>query len=277
MANGQEGDIEGLKKRIKTLIVIISILALIVTAFSTFGYFAGKDFIKRTVKDNVNEYVKEEVQSMLDGYKKDIDAKLDTLNKKIDNLKTKAEKKIKMVGKSEDELPKVLDDSEEEFKIWYEKGEREFKKEKWLEAIISFTMAKNETVTPQYKAYSLTYRGAAYYNQGSILEAITDYSEAIRFQIKGHALPYCNKGLILFLDHGNYEEAIENFEKAIEVNPKFRNSYEALYNLYKRKGDDENAFRMRQSLKKFAMDDIKQQLKNRTEKGKERKEIIHEE
>lgn len=273
MPNGQEDDIEGLKKRIKTLIVTVSILALIVTVFSTLGCFAGKDFIKRTVKEEVNEYAKEEVQSMLEGYKKDIDAKLDTLNKKIDNL---AEKKIKMVGKSEDELSKVLDASEKEFKILYEKGEIEFKNGKYLEAIIFFTEAKDKTVHSQNKAYSLTYRGAAYFYQDSYPEAIADFNEAIGYQIKGHALPYCNKGLILFLVHGNYEEAIENLEKAIEVNPKLRDSYEPLYNLYKRKGDDENAFRMYQLLRKFAMDDIKQ-LKNRTEKEKERKEIIYEE
>jgi len=249
-------------------IVTISILALILTVFSTFGYFAGKDFIKRTVKDNVNEYAKEEVQSMLDGYKKDIDAKLDTLDKEIDNLITKAEeKKIKMVVKLEDKLPTSSDASEKEFKIRYDKGEKEFNNKNYLEAIIFFTEAKNKAVSSNHKAYSLTYRGAAYFHYGNYPEAIADFNEAIGFQIKEHALPYYNKGLILSLDPSKYEEAINNLKKAIEVNPKFRDSYAALYTLYKRKGDDENTFRMRQKLREFAMDDIKQ-LKNPTEKEK---------
>jgi tetratricopeptide (TPR) repeat protein len=185
---------------------------------------------------------------------------------------TKADKKIEMIGKLEVKLPNDSDASEKDFKIWYDKGEIEYNNKSYPEAIISFTEAIKNTVHSPSKAYSLTYRGAAYFHYGSSPEAIADFNEAIGFQIKEHALPYYNKGLILSLDPSKYEEAIKNFKKAIEVNPKFSGSYAALYTLYKREGDDENAFRMRQLLRELAMDNIGQLKKQLDEAKKERKE-----
>ena len=86
-----------------------------------------------------------------------------------------------------------------------------------------------------HKARPFNNRGLAYFHQGNLLKAISDYNKAI--EINPHyAEAYNNRGLIL-AQKGYSHEAVLDFNKAIEINPKYADAYNNRGIVYAIQGD----------------------------------------
>jgi tetratricopeptide (TPR) repeat protein len=77
-------------------------------------------------------------------------------------------------------------------------------------------------------------RGVAWQKKGDYDRAITDYTKAIEIN-PGDALAYYNRGNA-YQGKGQYERAISDYNKAIELNPKFAEAYVNLGGAYLGKG-----------------------------------------
>jgi len=71
-----------------------------------------------------------------------------------------------------------------------------------------------------------TNRGNAYTSQGKFVQAISDFNKAIQINPK-LAMAYTNRGVVYY-DQGNFTQAISDYYKAIEINP---NDALAYYNI----------------------------------------------
>jgi len=65
--------------------------------------------------------------------------------------------------------------------------------------------------------------GNAYYKRGDYDRAIEDYSKAIELDPK-YAAAYNARGLA-YVNKGDYDRAIEDYNKAVELEPKYANAY----------------------------------------------------
>lgn len=130
------------------------------------------------------------------------------------------------------------------FDDWYYKGAAEFKDRNYPTAITSFTKALKVLENVQNeaaKAYTYNYRGTTFLRLDRLEEALADYDMAIELNIPKHELPYYNKGVIDYINFGQYEEAQINLNKAIVVNPKHTDSYLFLSEINMIEGDYESA------------------------------------
>ena len=66
-------------------------------------------------------------------------------------------------------------------------------------------------------------RGAAFAEAGHYDEAITDYTRALEIEPK-HAEFYNNRGAA-YREKGQYDQALADFNRALEINPKYGNAY----------------------------------------------------
>jgi tetratricopeptide (TPR) repeat protein len=82
-------------------------------------------------------------------------------------------------------------------------------------------------------------RGYAYYNQGTLDQAIANYAKAIELDPK-YADAYNSRGVAYF-DQGEYDLAIADYTKAIELNPKDAYYYNNRGNSYGAKGNLDQA------------------------------------
>jgi protein O-mannosyl-transferase len=67
-------------------------------------------------------------------------------------------------------------------------------------------------------------RGSVYCNKGNIDQAISDYNKAIEINPR-HAAAYNNRG-VAYLNKGNFVQVISDCNKAIEINPRHAAAYE---------------------------------------------------
>jgi tetratricopeptide (TPR) repeat protein len=81
--------------------------------------------------------------------------------------------------------------------------------------------------------------GNSYINKGDYDQAIESYEKAIELNPKD-ALAYRNMG-IGYKNKGNYDQAIASYEKAIELNPKYALAYHNMGISYAKKGEYDKA------------------------------------
>ena len=62
-------------------------------------------------------------------------------------------------------------------------------------------------------------RGMAYRDKGQYDQAISDYNKALEINSK-YAYAYNNRGMA-YRDKGQYDQAISDYNKALEINPKY--------------------------------------------------------
>jgi len=108
----------------------------------------------------------------------------------------------------------------------------------WDGAIFGFTDALNQTtedVPALSKGVVYNYRGRAYGMSGNYDLAIQDYNKAIELNPK-YALAYTNRGFA-YGRQGNYDLAIQDYNKAIELNPKYALAYTNRGFAYGRQGN----------------------------------------
>jgi lipoprotein NlpI len=91
------------------------------------------------------------------------------------------------------------------------------------------------------KELTTTYnsRGNALYDKGDYEKAIDDYTRAIKIDPK-HARVYYNRGLAS-KNKGDYERAIEDYTRTIEIDPKYVDAFIHRGNAWVNKGDYERA------------------------------------
>ncbi len=68
------------------------------------------------------------------------------------------------------------------------------------------------------------FKGETYYNKGQWGEAISEYNKAIEINPR-FAEAYNNRGISFAQGKGQYDQAISDFDKAIEINSKFAEAY----------------------------------------------------
>ncbi|MDO8445340.1 MAG: tetratricopeptide repeat protein [Deltaproteobacteria bacterium] len=84
-------------------------------------------------------------------------------------------------------------------------------------------------------------RGGAYASQGNFQLAIMDYNKAIEIDPK-NAQGYYNRGFVYKIA-GNYQEALNNQSRAIELNPQYAEAYNNRGNIYNILGNYQEALK----------------------------------
>lgn len=112
---------------------------------------------------------------------------------------------------------------------------------KELEKAMGAVMQNRNSINKALTFYPLAYynRGVAYYNKRQDDKAVEDYNKAIELD-PNYANAYNNRGLIYY-NKGEYDMAIEDFNKAIKLNLTFALAWNNRGNAYTKKGDIEMA------------------------------------
>ncbi len=107
------------------------------------------------------------------------------------------------------------------------------------DSIRECTREINGEIRMQNTAISYFNRGLAYQSKEQYDQAIADYTKAIELDPK-YARPYNNRGLA-YKNKGQYDQAIADFTKAIELDPKYTYAYYNRGNAYQSKGQYDQA------------------------------------
>jgi len=83
-------------------------------------------------------------------------------------------------------------------------------------------------------------RGIAYDEEGQYDQAILDYNKALEINPR-YAEAYNNRG-VAYANKGQYDQAISDYNKALEINPRFAAPYQYRGNTYMTKGLYNEAF-----------------------------------
>ena len=82
-------------------------------------------------------------------------------------------------------------------------------------------------------------RGSAYLNGGEVDKALADFNKAVELN-PGLALAYCNRGSV-YISKNEYDKALSDLNKAIELVPDFSMAYNNRGMVYKKRGEYEKA------------------------------------
>lgn len=96
-------------------------------------------------------------------------------------------------------------------------------KKKYDDAISECTRQINGETAVDDIGISYTNRGIAYSGKGQYEQAIDDYNKAVKAKPK-YEKAYFNRGNAYYTK-GQYEQAIDDYKKVIELNPKNPNTY----------------------------------------------------
>ena len=83
-------------------------------------------------------------------------------------------------------------------------------------------------------------RGTAYGELGNYQQAIKDFTKAIELNPQ-YAMAYYNRGLTYGRNLGNYQQAIKDYTKAIQLNPQDAMAYYKRGLAYAKSGDAQKA------------------------------------
>ena len=181
----------------------------------------------RVNPDKIQEMAKKvKDKSVVDDYKK-IQEAYDKSQKEIEELKkqlaqAKGEKEKKQVE------AKIADD-ERMFQAneWAAKGYKHSLNNEHDKAIEAYTsaIALYPNLAKAYNNLASAYnnRGFAYDNKGHYDKAIEDYNKAITIN-PNYANAYYNRG-VAYGNKGQIDRAIEDFNKAISINPNYAGAY----------------------------------------------------
>jgi Flp pilus assembly protein TadD len=84
-------------------------------------------------------------------------------------------------------------------------------------------------------------RGVAYFSLNEFQQAITDYDQAIEINPK-NAKAFYNRG-IAYSDLGEFQQAITDYDQAIQLNPKFAEAFYNRGNAYRKLGEYKKAIK----------------------------------
>src|SRR5262249_40868894 len=106
---------------------------------------------------------------------------------------------------------------------------------RWKDSLSLFDAALKKG--PHYVAY--TSRGIAFLDTGNAEAALADFNSALKMN-PSFSYAYNNRGSILS-DQGRYDEAMGDFDAAITNNPYLADAYDNRANALARKGEPEKA------------------------------------
>ena len=119
------------------------------------------------------------------------------------------------------------------------KAEQLSQQEKWNECISVLTESISLEVDSNLKSAAYNNRGLAYDSKGDYDRALEDFSKAIELE-PDYADSYNNCGVI-YSRKGDYDRALEDFSKAIELEPDYANAYNNRGATYEKNGDYDRA------------------------------------
>jgi len=82
-------------------------------------------------------------------------------------------------------------------------------------------------------------RGITYYKKGQYDQAILDYTKALEINPR-HAKAYCNRG-VAYGEKGIHDQAISDFNNALEIDPRYAEAYYNRGVAYREKGQYDQA------------------------------------
>ncbi|OGP69033.1 MAG: hypothetical protein A2170_06220 [Deltaproteobacteria bacterium RBG_13_53_10] len=88
---------------------------------------------------------------------------------------------------------------------------------------LSSCASTHKTQTELGDAEAYYNRGNAYWDKGQLDQAILDYNRALELN-PGYAEAYNNRG-VAYRNKGQYDQAILDYNKAFEINPRFAEVY----------------------------------------------------
>jgi tetratricopeptide (TPR) repeat protein len=98
-----------------------------------------------------------------------------------------------------------------------------------------FTLWDDTVRKSPHKARAFDNRGFAYFSQGDLMEALSDYDKAIDLD-PDLADAYVGRGLI-YADQNKFVQAISDYDRAIQINPDFADAYNNRGIFYLHQGD----------------------------------------
>jgi tetratricopeptide (TPR) repeat protein len=102
-----------------------------------------------------------------------------------------------------------------------------------------FTLWNDTVRKSPNKARPYNNRGNTYKNKGDLDQAISDYNKAIEIN-PNLADAYSNRGAV-YQDKGNLDQALSDCNKAIKINPNYAEAYNNRGNIYQSKGNLDQA------------------------------------
>ena len=135
---------------------------------------------------------------------------------------------------------KTMANIPEELQKFFDQAMSFYDSQQWDQAIDAYSgllalVDKDSTVDPKFKLMVYNSRGLAYSGKGDFDRAIADYSKAIEIA-PGFVAAYNNRGLA-YSGKGDFDRAIADYDEAIERNPEFVEAYNNRGLAYGKKGN----------------------------------------
>jgi tetratricopeptide (TPR) repeat protein len=100
---------------------------------------------------------------------------------------------------------------------------------------------KTSGINSQVAAIAYNNRGNAYTSGGKYDEAIQDYDQSIKLN-PNYAKPFNNRG-VAYQKSGDYDKAMRDFDAAINIDPKYADAFGNRAETYEKKGDYPSALK----------------------------------
>jgi len=162
-----------------------------------------------------------------------------------------------------DSFSKVLElapAGEENNRVYYMRGRSYLKNRQYDQAIYDFTRALELTREGDKSLRFLIYemRGDAYFGKNAWTKAIQDYWKAVAEDVDNENAKYVylNRGLAN-LNNNDPKSAIEDFDRAISIDPKLAEAYYGRGNAWLKKADPERALADAKEALKLKPDETK--------------------
>ncbi len=112
---------------------------------------------------------------------------------------------------------------------------------KWLLVVVTLLLMVGCTTMERVSgdAAGYTLRGVVYFEKGQYDDAISDYTKALEINPR-YAVAFNNRGNA-YQGKGQYDQAISDYNKALEINPRFALAYYNRGLAYARKGQHDQA------------------------------------
>jgi len=125
------------------------------------------------------------------------------------------------------EFKKALKIDPHYFYSYFNRGALYGKMKEHKKAIKDFSVFLKDSSNKSFTSSAFGYRGKSYFAIGKYAPAISDFKKALKLKDEPSADIYCGLAMA-YLAKTDFKKALENFEKAIEINPELAAAYSGI-------------------------------------------------